>query len=31
VQFGNGVGEFNGVPGYVSGNRIIQMAVKIYF
>jgi hypothetical protein len=31
VQFGNGVGEFNGVPGYVSGNRNLQLAVKIYF
>jgi hypothetical protein len=30
-QFGQGVGEFNGVPGYVSGNRIIQMAIKLYF
>lgn len=30
-QFGNGVGEFNGVPGYVSGNRIVQVAVKIFF
>lgn len=31
AQFGNGVGEFNGVPGYVSGNRTIQLAVKIFF
>jgi hypothetical protein len=31
AQFGNGVGEFNGVPGYVSGNRNVQLAVKIYF
>jgi hypothetical protein len=30
-QFGNGVGEFNGVPGYVSGNRIIQLAVRVSF
>jgi hypothetical protein len=31
AQFGNGVGEFNGVPGYVSGNRNLQLAVKIVF
>ncbi|MDX2031567.1 MAG: carboxypeptidase regulatory-like domain-containing protein [Blastocatellia bacterium] len=31
AQFGSGVGEFNGVPGYVSGNRNIQLAVKIFF
>ncbi|MFN0108667.1 MAG: carboxypeptidase regulatory-like domain-containing protein [Blastocatellia bacterium] len=31
TQFGNGVGEFNGVPGYVSGNRNLQLAVKIIF
>jgi hypothetical protein len=31
AQFGAGVGEFNGVPGYVSGNRNIQLAVKIFF
>ncbi|HMY75741.1 MAG TPA: hypothetical protein PLQ88_28220, partial [Blastocatellia bacterium] len=31
IQFGNGVGEFNGVPGYVSGNRNLQLAVKIVF
>jgi hypothetical protein len=30
-QFGNGVGEFNAQPGYVSGNRIVQLAVKIFF
>ena len=30
-QFGNGVGEFNAQPGYVSGNRNIQLAVKIVF
>jgi hypothetical protein len=30
-QFGSGVGEFSGQPGYVSGNRNIQLAVKIYF
>jgi hypothetical protein len=31
TQFGQGVGEFNGVPGYVSGNRNLQLAVKIFF
>ena len=31
AQFGNGVGEFNGVPGYVSGNRNVQLALKIVF
>lgn len=31
TQFGQGVGEFNGVPGYVSGNRNLQLAVKIIF
>lgn len=31
AQFGAGVGEFSGVPGYVSGNRTIQLAVKIFF
>lgn len=31
AQFGSGVGEFNGVPGYVSGNRNVQLAVKIIF
>jgi hypothetical protein len=31
VNFGSGVGEFNGVPGYVSSNRTVQLAVKIFF
>ncbi len=31
ANFGSGVGEFNGVPGYVSGNRNVQLAVKIFF
>jgi hypothetical protein len=31
TQFGNGVGEFNTQPAYVSGNRIIQLAVRISF
>ncbi len=31
TQFGQGVGEFNGQPGYVSGNRNLQLAVKIVF
>lgn len=31
TQFGNGVGEFNAQPGYVSGNRNVQLAVKIVF
>lgn len=31
TQFGQGVGEFNGQPGYVSGNRNLQLAVKIIF
>lgn len=31
VNFGSGVGEFSGQPGYVSGNRNIQLAVKIVF
>lgn len=30
-RLGNGVGEFNGLSGTVSGNRIIQLAVKIFF
>ncbi|NOT60647.1 MAG: TonB-dependent receptor [Acidobacteria bacterium] len=30
-RLGNGVGEYNGLSGTVSGNRIIQLAVKIYF
>ncbi len=30
-RIGNGVGEVNGLQGVVSGNRIIQLAVKIYF
>jgi len=28
---GNGVGEFNGLSGTVAGNRVIQLAVKIFF
>jgi hypothetical protein len=28
---GNGVGEVNALSGTVSGNRIIQLAVKIFF
>lgn len=31
TQFGQGVGEFNAQPGYVSGNRNLQLAVKIVF
>jgi len=31
AQFGQGVGEFNAQPGYVSGNRNLQLAVKIIF
>ena len=30
-RLGNGVGEFNGLHGAVSGNRIIQLAAKIFF
>ena len=30
-RLGNGLGEYNGTSGTVSGNRIIQLAVKIYF
>jgi len=30
-RLGNGVGEFNGLSGTVSGNRVIQLAAKIYF
>jgi len=30
-RLGNGVGEVNGLHGAVSGNRVIQLAVKIYF
>ncbi len=30
-RLGNGVGEFNGLQGAVSGNRIIQLAAKIFF
>ena len=30
-RLGNGVGEFNGLHGAVSGNRVIQLAVKFYF
>ncbi|MGE0102542.1 MAG: carboxypeptidase regulatory-like domain-containing protein [Blastocatellales bacterium] len=31
VNFGAGVGEFNAQPAYVSGNRNVQLAVKIIF
>ena len=30
-RLGNGVGEFNGLQSSVSGNRIVQLAVKIFF
>jgi hypothetical protein len=30
-RLGNGIGEYNGLSGTVSGNRIIQLAVKVYF
>jgi len=30
-RLGNGVGEVNTLSGTVSGNRIIQLAVKIFF
>lgn len=30
-RLGNGVGEFNGLHGAVSSNRVIQLAVKIFF
>lgn len=30
-RLGNGVGEVNGLSGVVSGNRVIQLAVKIFF
>ncbi len=30
-RLGNGLGEYNGTSGTVAGNRIIQLAVKIYF
>jgi hypothetical protein len=30
-RLGRGVGEFNGQPGFVSPNRVIQLAAKIYF
>jgi hypothetical protein len=28
---GNGVGEYNGLTGNVAGNRVIQLAFKVYF
>jgi hypothetical protein len=31
TRIGNGVGEVNALSGSVSGNRIIQLAVKIFF
>ncbi|MEK7832784.1 MAG: TonB-dependent receptor [Acidobacteriota bacterium] len=30
-RLGNGVGEFNGLHGAVSSNRVVQLAVKIFF
>jgi hypothetical protein len=30
-RLGRAVGEFNGQPGFVSPNRVIQIAAKIYF
>lgn len=30
-RLGNGLGEYNGLHGAVSGNRVIQLAVKIFF
>ena len=30
-RLGRAVGEFNGQPGFVSPNRVIQVAAKIYF
>ena len=30
-RIGRAVGEFNGQPGFVSPNRVIQIAAKIYF
>jgi hypothetical protein len=30
-RIGRGVGEFNGQPGFVSPNRVIQVAAKLYF
>jgi hypothetical protein len=30
-RIGNGVGEVNGLQGAVSGNRVIQLAMKVYF
>ena len=30
-RLGGGLGEYNGLSGSVSGNRIIQLAVKIFF
>jgi hypothetical protein len=30
-RLGSGLGEYNGLSGTVSGNRIIQLAVKLYF
>jgi hypothetical protein len=30
-RLGNATGEVNGQPGQVSGNRVIQMAMKLYF
>jgi hypothetical protein len=30
-RLGNGLGEYNGTSNTVAGNRIIQLAVKIYF
>jgi hypothetical protein len=30
-RLGNGVGEYSGLHGAVSGNRVVQLAVKIFF
>ncbi|MCI0662812.1 MAG: Plug and carboxypeptidase regulatory-like domain-containing protein [Acidobacteria bacterium] len=30
-RLGNATGEFNGQPGFVSGNRTIQLALKLFF
>ncbi|HEY6403126.1 MAG TPA: hypothetical protein VI479_17030, partial [Blastocatellia bacterium] len=30
-RLGRALGEYNGQPGFVSGNRRIQLAAKIYF
>jgi hypothetical protein len=30
-RLGNGIGEYSGLHGAVSGNRVVQLAVKIFF